>query len=42
MNEQDYMKITNSIDERFVAEYQTSAKVHDLTGESACKRLFYG
>lgn len=32
MNEQDYMKITNSIDERFVAEYQTSAKVHDLTG----------
>ena len=30
MNEQEYMKITNGIDERFVAEYQDSAKVYDL------------
>jgi len=31
MNEQEYMKITNGIDERFVAEYQDSAKVYDLS-----------
>ena len=30
MNEKEFMNITNGIDERYVAEYQNTAKVYDL------------
>lgn len=31
MNEKEFMNITNGIDERYVAEYQDTAKVYDLS-----------